>query len=836
MDQTAPLKTMASSPTSDGPTERRAPGPERGPGLPVDRRTALAALLGLAWGSRALAQAPAPGQAPPSQAPQRQAPADPTGAAGGTAPGDWPKVVKAGAATISIYLPQVDSWDRHRLEAHAAVSIAATENDAPVFGVLSVLWDTQVDKGTRTVTLDGFRIARVRFPSAADKEVAYKKLLDENVPKRVRTIELDRLEAALATIEARGTGEKKPLRNDPPRIVFSTTPAILVPIDGAPAYRAVPNTLYTRVINTHPLVLKDAAGTHYLHLFDGWVTAAAVTGPWSVAQRPPADLSLIMQMVAKSATVDLLELADPTDAQNRPSLAKGPVPAVLVATEPTELIVTQGAPNYTPIDGTQLLYVSNTTGHVFKHLGDQQTYVLVSGRWFHAPGPDGPWTHVPGASLPPDFAKIPDDSPKENVKASVPGTPQAQEAVIANSIPETAAIKRSEVKLPPPTYDGGSPQLKPIEGTPLFYVVNSPYPVIQVSPTSYYALQNGVWFVAPTPQGFWEAATSVPPVIYSIPPASPLHYVTYVNVYRATPTVVYVGYTPGYYGTYVTDGVVVYGTGYVYPAWVDTVYYPAPVTYGYAVAPTYTPWTGWVMGFGFGLAFGAVTAGWAWGCYPSWGPYRGGYGAAVGRYGGAAAWGPGGWAATTGNVYHRWGDTAAVTRHSSGFNAWTGNAWAGSAGMSYNSRTGTIAAGQRSAVGNAYSGNWAAGSRATAVNPRTGQTVTAGRAAGGNVYSGTGGSAGYVRGESGGAARVGNDVYATHDGNVYRNTGSGWEQRSGSSWSGTSAPSSVNRDAQARSTGQTRVNNYQASGGASYSGGARAAGGGARGGGGGRRR
>jgi hypothetical protein len=821
------MTTTANGPSVWRAIERLVPDPGWALANPMDRRAALSALLSLAWVTRALAQTPAPGSAPGGAAAA-------TGPAKATGTPDWPREVKAGAATISVYLPQVDAWDGTKLEAHAAVSIVASEGATPVFGVVEAVWDTQVDKGTRTVTLDNFRIVRVKFPSAPDKEATYKKLLEENVSKRVRTIELDRLEAALATIEAREKGEKKPLRNDPPHIVFSATPAILIPIDGAPVYRAVPNTLYTRVINTRPVVLKDGAGTHYLRLFDGWMAAPAVTGAWSVAQRPPADLDVIMQMVAKGGNVDLLELADPKDSQNRPTLAKGPVPAILVATEPTELIVTQGTSNYTAIEGTQLTYVSNTTGHVFWHRGEQQTYVLVSGRWFRAPSTNGPWTYVAGKDLPPDFAKIPDDSPKENVKASVPGTPQAQEAVIASTIPETAAIKRSEVKLPPPTYDGGSPQLKPIEGTPLAYVVNSPYPVIQVSPTSYYALQNGIWFVAPTPQGFWETATSVPPAIYSIPPSSPLHYVTYVSVYRATPTVVYVGYTPGYYGTYVYEDVVVYGTGYVYPAWIGTVYYPAPVTYGYAVAPTYTPWTGWVMGFGFGLAFGAVTAGWGWGCYPAWGPYR--YsGAAVGRYG-AAAWGPGGWAATTGNVYHRWGDTAAVTRHSSGFNAWTGNAWAGSAGMSYNSRTGTVAAGQRSAVGNAYSGNWAAGSRATAVNPRTGQAVTAGRVAGGNVYSGTGGSAGYVRGESGGAARVGNDVYATHDGNVYRNSGSGWEQRSGGGWSGTSAPSSVSRDAQVRSTGQARVNSYQSAGGASYSGGARSGGGGARGGGGGRRR
>jgi hypothetical protein len=783
---------------------------------PIDRRAALSTLLGLAWGTHVLAQTPSAGSSPGvagSQTGQESAPAPP----------DWPKELKAGTSTILVHLPQMDSWNGHRLEAHAAVTITTPDSAAPAFGVLEATWDTQVDKGKRTVTLDRLRVVRVRFPSAADKEPAYRTLLDQYLPRRLRTIELDRLEAALATLEAREHAATNPLRNDPPRIVFSTTPAVLILVDGPPVYRQVPSTLYSRVINSRPLVLKDRADTHYLRLFDGWMTAPAVSGPWSVAPQPSADLGLIMQMVAKTGEVDLLAGGDPNDLTSQPSLAKGPVPVVLVATEPTELIVTEGAPSYSPIEGTELLYASNTTGHVFKHQGDQQIYVLITGRWFRAAGLDGPWSHVPGASLPPDFAKIPDSSPKENVKASVPGTPQAQEAVIANRLPETAAIKKSEAKLPPLKYDG-PPQLKPIEGTALSYVTNSPYPVIQAGPASYYALYDAVWFVAPSLQGPWAAATTVPAAIYQIPPSSPLHYVTYVNVYRDTPDVVYVGYTPGYYGSYESEGVVVYGTGYDYPAWVDTVYYPAPVTYGYAVSPTYTPWTGWVMGFGFGWAFGAATSGWGWGCYPAWGPYYGSRGAVAGRYG-AAAWGPGGWAATTGNVYRRWGDRAAVTRGSAGYNAWTGNSWARSAGMSYNSRTGTLAAGQRATVGNVYSREGVTTGRVAAANPRTGQS----------------GSAAYARGASGGVARVGDDVYATRDGNVYRRTDSGWQQRSAGSWSASSyqgSTGSLNGDAQARSAGQTRVNQYQGtsgarSGGYVSGGGARSSG--ARGGGGRRR-
>jgi hypothetical protein len=803
-------------------------GPERGVavvmggaqgsrGRRISRRTALGGLLILAWEARALAQAPPGGSAPTLSA------ADALAAKAPPAAPDWPRVIKTGETTLTFYLPQLDSWDGQRLEVHAAVSIQKSATAPPVFGVAVLTADTQVDKGARRVTLENVQVKQVRFPSASDQEATFKKLLQERIPPKVRTIELDRLETALAMREEQAKRESKPFKNDPPRIVFSTTPAILILIDGAPAYRPVSGTAYARVVNTRPLVLKDGTGTHYLRLFDGWMTAPATTGPWSVPVSVRADLDPVKDWVLKSTAVDLLTGADPKDPTNRPSLTKGPPPAIIVATEPTELIVTQGEPNYAPIDGTQLLYASNTTGHVFKHLGDQRTYVLVTGRWFRADSPAGPWAFVPGKDLPPDFAKIPDQSPKENVKASVPGTPQAQEAVIANSLPETAAIKRSDAKLETPKYDG-PPELKPIDGTPLSYVVNSPLPVIQVSPTSYYALQNGVWFAGPSLQGPWTVATTVPAVIYSIPPSSPLYYVTYVKVYRATPSVVYVGYTPGYYSVYVSDDVVVYGTGYTYTSWDGTVWYGTPVTYGFATSPTYTPWTGWVMGFGFGLAFGTATAGWGWGCYPWWGPYR--YGSAVGPYG-AAAWGPGGWAATTGNVYRRWGDTTAVTRHSAGYNAWTGNAWAGGAGMSYNSRTGTVAAGQRGVASNAYTGNYAYGGRGVAVNPATGQAVSGGRVTTGNAQSGVSGSAGYVRGQSGGVARVGNDVYATRDGTVYRNTGSGWQQNSGGGWSGVSnqgQAQSMGVEQQIRSTGQTRVNNYNASGGFGGGGGGRGGG------------
>jgi hypothetical protein len=83
-----------------------------------------------------------------------------------------------------------------------------------------------------------------------------------------------------------------------------------------------------------------------------------------------------------------------------------------VATRPTELVVTEGEPSYVPIEGTQLLYVKNTTGNVFRHLGDQKVYVLVSGRWFRAASQGGPWEYVANDALPRTSRRSPTRAPR----------------------------------------------------------------------------------------------------------------------------------------------------------------------------------------------------------------------------------------------------------------------------------------------------------------------------------------------------------------------------------------------------------------------------------------
>ena len=248
-----------------------------------------------------------------------------------------------------------------------------------------------------------------------------------------------------------------------------------------------------RCLNTRALILREKDKL-YIHLFDGYMESENLSGPWTVAKKAPKDADKVAQELASQKVVDLMTgPANQKDTTQKPSLKTG-APVLYVETVPTELIVIEGAPNWVPITGTNLLYVNNTTANIVQDLDDQQTYVLVTGRWFRGPGFTGPWQYVSGKDLPADFAKIPDDSPKENIKASVPGTPQAQEAIIAAGIPQTATVTRASVNFTPQI--SGSPELNPIPNTTLNYVFNAAHPIIEVSPTEWFAVHNGVWFNA----------------------------------------------------------------------------------------------------------------------------------------------------------------------------------------------------------------------------------------------------------------------------------------------------------------------------------------------------
>lgn len=645
-----------------------------------------------------------------AQAPPAPPPADP-----------WPRQIQLSGATALIYQPQIETWDGNQIQVRAAVSIKPAGAQAQSFGAVFATARTEVDRAARTVVFSDVSVTKGSFPTLADQGAAYVAELKTKFAAAVRTISLDRVETSL-----KAAGVKLPsfpVKNDPPRIIVSNSPAILVPIDGPPIVKPVPNeSRFNRVINTKALILQGGLGDrYYLHVYDGWLEGRALDGPWTHAGRVPIGMDDVAKKLAASGIVDMLDGGP--KASPKPSLAKG-VPTIYTSQVPAELIVFRGQPDFLPVAGT-LLWATNTGADVFVDMTTNDYYVLLSGRWFRSAGTNGPWSFVPGDALPPDFARIPTTSPAAVVLAAVAGTPQAQEAVIANSIPQTATVPLVNGPAFAPTFDG-PPQYQPITGTPLSYTTNASVPVIQVDANTYYAVSTGIWFTAPAAGGPWRVATVVPEVIYTIPTSSMVHFVTYVRVYGSTPQVVYVGYTPGYLGTVVGPyGTVVYGTGYVYTPWVGAVWYPPPYTYGVAAVPVYNA----ALGFTFGFATGLATSAWAT-------PYY--YGAAYHPYPCCGS--------ATASVYGQYGHTA-YSGTKTAYTTSTGAAGVAGSGSYYNKATGTSGnyATNRSYNPNtgvakesgAVTGTGAAGGSGSGVGGRAYNTET-GQHAAGSSFSGTG--------------------------------------------------------------------------------------------------
>jgi hypothetical protein len=490
----------------------------------------------------------------------------------------WPQeIVTNEGVTIVVYQPQVEEYTGIELAGRAAVSVkAAATDNVPVFGAIWFEARIDTDRDARTAVIRDVDILDVRFADASDEQLQNLADLIENHIEQSRfMISVDQL---LADLEADTSGTGAPeLRHEPPKMVLSTEPALLVSIDGEPVLEKIEGSDYERVINTPFLIVRDGR-QHYLYIgSDAWYAAPEITGPWDRTKRVPKDIAQLVEPAEDDDTmVDDVR--------------------IIVATEPTELIVSDGEPSWSPVEGMDLLYMDNTDSNAFLELSTQRYYVLLSGRWYRGEGMLGDlqWSHVPNDELPEPFSDIPENSVNGAVLSHVAGTEQARDAVLDNTIPQTAAVKRDDDSFSV-EYDG-KPDFAPIEDIQVQYAQNTASAVFKYG-NLYYACDNGIWYVSNQATGPWAVATEVPDAIYKIPTSNPHHNVTYVRVYDVTPQVVYVGYTPGYYGSYYYRGAVVYGSGWYYNPWYGPYYYPRYPTWGFHVS--YNPWYGW----GFGVSW-----------------------------------------------------------------------------------------------------------------------------------------------------------------------------------------------------------------------------------------
>lgn len=523
---------------------------------------------------------------------------------------EWPQEVDAREGTIVVYQPQPESLEGNILTGRSAMSLELKNGKDPIFGAFwfTARIDSQGDDDT--VLVRDVKVTKVSWPDSKDAgEQRFTRIVEDAIPSAGFEISRERLAASLSTAEIQQRSLEQ-LKHDPPKIIFDEQLAVLLSYDGKPRFKPVENSKYERALNTPMLVARHTrTKTCYLSSGSLWYEAKDPLGPWKVTGSPPADLVAIV----------------PRQEDVGPAPAVAPI--IVVATEPTELVVSDGKPRWESLRGGEVLYVRNTETPWLRDLPTGNMYILLSGRWYRAKTAAGPWTFVPADGLPAGFADIPPASDIGGLRTSVAGTPEAEDALLEASIPQTAAIKKSDASLVV-EYDG-KPKFEKIAGTSVSYAVNTGAQVLKIN-SQYYAVDNGVWFVSGSASGPWKVADEVPEQeIAKIPPSSPVYNTTYVHIYQSTPQVVYVGYTPGYMWSFPYYGVPVYGTGWYYPPYWGRYYYPRPPTWGFHVG--YNPWNGWNFGVSWSNGFFSVGASWGGGygyyrpgrCCGGW--YGGGY-------------------------------------------------------------------------------------------------------------------------------------------------------------------------------------------------------------------
>jgi hypothetical protein len=504
------------------------------------------------------------------------------------------------------------------LRARAALAVAPSESTNVIFGIAQLEARAAQDPGGTRTTVSGIDVTHTSFsPANAAAMAGLADTLKPELAKITWTVASEELRAGLDAVERERTAAQG-MNPKPPRILYSSKPAALITLDGPPQLRALTNSPLMRVVNTpYAMVFDPAEKRYWLQGSYEWFSATDWPGEWTPFARPPA---AVAAAVPEEAAADGPSVGTVT----------GVSPRIVVATEPTELVVTRGEATYSPVAGSDLLYVNNSDQLLFFTIDTKEFYVAFSGRWYCSPALTGPWDPVASDKLPPAFAKITPGSPKSEALTYVAGTVEAQDAVAQASIPQISAVARGpanvEVK-----YDG-APQFQPVEKTGVQYATNTVDAVFLVR-GDYYLCRDAVWYVGTSPEGPWSVATFVPSEVQSLPPSNPHYSVKYVYVYGTTPEVVYVGYVPSYSGCYVSGPTVVYGTGWWYPGYYGPSYcWAYPATFGFGFG--YSSWHGWSVGVGFGYGWLGCGYGWGWGgCYPWgwWGPC-GAYWACAPRY------------------------------------------------------------------------------------------------------------------------------------------------------------------------------------------------------------
>ncbi len=530
----------------------------------------------------------------------------------------YPRTVELPGGTVTIHHPSVSDWqDFEVLSACVPVVITPTGASTSWTGSVKVQGKTEIRYEERIVLLSDMRpvtaVADESLPEAMqslkDFPAAYA-LLQDAMKQARQSISLEYLLRALPEDFADSLVKPTHEQNDePPRIIISETPAVLMLLDGPPRAAAIRDSNLEIVVNTDWTVFHHKVNDRWYVIFgEYWLQNNSLSGgTWQVADILPVDFE---NLSAGNGWEGMAKILPPKQTNRVP-------PPFKLSYEPAELVLFDGPPEMQSLSGTNLQFANNSDHDLF--LLNGRYYLLLAGSWFTTQDLSRRWNAV--EQLPDAFAKIPPDSDKAYVLSMVPGTEESRIAIIEAAMPRTQSVARDGGDGLQVSYDG-EPHFVNISGTPLYRADNTNKQVLRHN-NFYYLCQDAAWYRSASATGPWRPAIEIPSEVSNIPPDDPAYNVTFVkmgNFDNNTGRQAYI-HTYGYSGTYTADKGLRKSDG--------------PQASGEFYDPTYDPRA---RGWGY------------WGAYGYGGYGYGGYGGYYPRYGygsryypNRGAWGYGGY-------------------------------------------------------------------------------------------------------------------------------------------------------------------------------------------------
>src|SRR5262245_1118759 len=232
--------------------------------------------------------------APPAKPSTASPPAKSSPAPAPVEDGGWPRdLVTPSGGEIRIFQPQVASWDgQRRMVMYAAVAFNVRGAPEPAMGSVKVEAHSVVAVNERLVNFSTIKLTESNFPGLPSdqlREVVTQ--IETIVPQGGLVIGLDRVLARLDKSQILPKNVDG-VKADPPVIFYSTSPAVLVNVDGDPIWSPIKDNDLKFAVNTNwDQFQHEQSKELFLRYNSSLLTATDVNGPWKPAGKLPDSFS-----------------------------------------------------------------------------------------------------------------------------------------------------------------------------------------------------------------------------------------------------------------------------------------------------------------------------------------------------------------------------------------------------------------------------------------------------------------------------------------------------------------------------------------------------------------